>query len=63
VTRDVPPYAIVGGNPAALLRYRFDPVVIERLEKLRWWDWDIDRITRNVSTICSGDIAALERAS
>lgn len=62
VTRDVPAYAIVGGNPATVLRYRFDPETIARLESLRWWDWDAGKISRNVKAICGGDVAALERA-
>lgn len=40
VTKDVPPYAIVGGNPAKVLRYRFDEETIARLQKIAWWDWD-----------------------
>ena len=40
VTKDVPPYAVVGGNPARVLKYRFAPEIIARLLKLRWWDWD-----------------------
>lgn len=40
VTKDVPPYAIVGGNPAQVLRYRFDATIIEALQKIAWWDWD-----------------------
>lgn len=40
VTKDVPPYAIVGGNPAKILRYRFDPATIDALQKIAWWDWD-----------------------
>ncbi len=39
VTKDVPDYAIVVGNPARLLRYRFDAVIREKLLKLSWWDW------------------------
>lgn len=39
VTKDVPPYAIVGGNPARILRYRFDADIIEALQKIAWWDW------------------------
>lgn len=40
VTKDVPPYAIVGGNPAKILRYRFDEAEITGLQKIAWWDWD-----------------------
>ena len=61
VTKDVPPYTIVGGVPAKSIRRRFDGAVIERLEKLRWWDWDIETIRRSIPAIQSGDIAALER--
>lgn len=61
VTKDVPPYTIVGGVPAESIRRRFDGAVIERLEKLRWWDWDIETIRRSIPAIQSGDIAALER--
>lgn len=61
VTKDVPPYTIVGGVPAKRIRRRFDGAVIERLEKLRWWDWDIETIRRSIPAIQSGDIAALER--
>jgi acetyltransferase-like isoleucine patch superfamily enzyme len=38
VTKDVPPYAIVGGNPAKIIRYRFEPKLIERLLASRWWE-------------------------
>lgn len=60
VTKDVPPYGIVGGNPAAILRYRFDEATIVRLRALRWWDWDAERITHHVRDLCAGDLAALE---
>ncbi|HSW31234.1 MAG TPA: CatB-related O-acetyltransferase [Longimicrobiales bacterium] len=62
VTRDVPAYAVVGGNPATLLRYRFEEADRARLLALRWWDWDPGKITRNVKALCSGDVAALEGA-
>src|SRR5262249_11410508 len=39
VTRDVPAYAVVAGNPAKLIRYRFEPETIELLKRLAWWDW------------------------
>lgn len=60
VTKDVPPYAIVGGNPAQLLRYRFDEQTIARLLEIQWWDWDREKVTRNVRALCSGDVSALE---
>lgn len=44
VTKDVPPYAIVGGNPARIIRYRFDEAIIRRLLALKWWDWPVERI-------------------
>lgn len=40
VTKDVPPYAVVAGVPARVIRYRFDEETIERLQGLKWWDWD-----------------------
>lgn len=48
VTKDVEPYAIVGGNPATLLRKRFSQKEIERLLDLQWWNWEIEKITENL---------------
>jgi virginiamycin A acetyltransferase len=59
VTKDVAPYAIVGGNPAREIRRRFSPGHVERLLQLRWWDWDIDKITRNVHLLTGNDVEAL----
>lgn len=47
VNRDVPPYAIVGGVPARIIKYRFDPEVIGKLLELKWWNWSIDKIKKN----------------
>lgn len=58
-TRDVPPYTIVGGVPAKSIRKRFDDETIEKLLRLRWWDWDERAISRGLSAIRNGDIAAL----
>ena len=46
VVKDVPSYAIVGGNPAKLIRYRFTSEYISLLEELSWWDWEIDKIKK-----------------
>lgn len=46
VTRDVEPYAIVGGVPARVIRYRYDPATIALLLELRWWDWPLDKLRR-----------------
>ena len=61
VTGNVPPYTIVGGVPAKPIRKLFDDATIEKLEALRWWDWDEEKIKRSIPLIQSGDIAALER--
>lgn len=48
VTKDVPPYAIVVGQPAKIVKYRFDSEVIERLLEINWWDFSDDEITKNI---------------
>jgi acetyltransferase-like isoleucine patch superfamily enzyme len=53
VTKDVPPYAIVGGNPAKIIKMRFDQKSIDNLLKLKWWDWEIKRIQENMPLILS----------
>lgn len=62
VTKDVPPYSIVAGNPAKIVRYRFPDEIIEQLLKIKWWDWDYDKITRNIPAIVGADIEKLKQA-
>lgn len=63
VTADVPAYAIVGGNPARTIRSRFPPDTIAALNRLAWWDWPIEQITRHLPLIVAGDIEALRAAA
>lgn len=63
VTGDVPDYAIVGGNPARLIRTRFGDNDIARLLTVAWWDWPLDHITAHIRTIMSGTITDLEAAA
>jgi virginiamycin A acetyltransferase len=63
VTRDVPPYAIVGGNPAQVIKQRFDDATIAALLQIRWWDWPAEKITRNMSAIGRADLTALRAAA
>lgn len=60
VTRDVPPYTVVAGNPAREVRSRFDRKTVDRLLAIRWWDWPLDRIKANLDAITGADLDALE---
>ena len=61
VTREVPPYAIVAGNPARLVRHRFPAETIEALLRIAWWDWPMDRIRGAWSRLQSPDVEAFIR--
>ena len=60
VVQDVVPYSVVGGNPAKEIKRRFDRDSIERLLRLKWWDWDVEKITRNVRHLTDLDVEKLE---
>lgn len=59
VTKDVPPYAVVAGNPARVVKMRFDEATVKRLLATAWWDWPIERITANIPALMAGDTDAL----
>ena len=63
VVRDVPPYAVIGGNPATLIRYRFDDDTIRELKALALYDWPQAKFAALRTLICASDIAALKAAS
>jgi acetyltransferase-like isoleucine patch superfamily enzyme len=56
VSKDVPPYAVVSGNPAQLVKKRFDEDVIKKLSQIQWWNWPVDKIRKNMPLICSRKI-------
>jgi virginiamycin A acetyltransferase len=62
VTKDVPDYAIVGGNPATVIRKRFSEQDIQRLNDIAWWNWSVAKITANLKLINGGDVNGLLHA-
>ncbi|MEJ8801308.1 CatB-related O-acetyltransferase [Pontibacter sp. H249] len=59
VTKDVPDYAIVAGNPAVIIKERFSEEQVQQLLSIAWWNWDVEKITRHLHLIHSADIEAL----
>ncbi len=60
VSKDVPPYTIVGGIPAKPIRKRFSDEVVSSLLEIKWWEWSDERIRENLSAIQSGNIRGLK---
>lgn len=63
ITKDVEPYSIVGGNPAKQIRKRFSDDKIQLLIGLKWWDWPVDKITRNLHRLTGNDTDDLKNCS
>ena len=63
VTKDVQPYTIVGGVPARFIRKRFNEEIIQELEKLKWWNWPIEKIRRCLPYITSGNLNKLSEST
>jgi len=57
VVKDVEPYSIVGGNPAMHIKFRFNEETIKKLLKIKWWDWDDEKIKDNLQYITSSNIS------
>ena len=55
-------YSIVAGNPAKVVKMRFDDTTIKRLLQIAWWDWDIEKINKNLKLITELDVDRLEDA-
>ena len=56
VTKDVPAYSVVVGNPARVVKYRFSEKIIEELLKIQWWNWPIDVLKRNINLLTGTEI-------
>ena len=61
LTRDIPPYTIAGGNPAAVRRQRFDEAVTALLLELRWWDFPPEVLAQALPMLCNPDLEAFTR--
>lgn len=59
VSGEVPPYAVVIGNPGRVVRQRYDAATVDELLRLRWWDWPPDRLAHAIPALTKGDLAAL----
>ena len=60
VVKDIPPYSVAVGNPCEVKRKRFDEDLIEYLLKIKWWDWNAEKIFKNMEALCSGDLSKIK---
>jgi len=61
VVKDIPAYHIAGGNPAHIIRKRFDDDLISYLLEVKWWDWPAEKIFENLDALCSGDLMKIRK--
>jgi acetyltransferase-like isoleucine patch superfamily enzyme len=61
VTKDVPPYAIVAGNPAQIIKFRFSQDIIQELLRIQWWNWKLQKIVTNVDLLNGTDVQEFVR--
>jgi len=59
VVKNVDPYSVVGGNPAKLIKLRFNEESIEKMLEMKWWDWHPSHINKISPILCSGDVDGL----
>ena len=59
VTKDVPPYTIVGGTPARKIRMRFEEEIIVKLQQIQWWNWPVEKIRQSLPYIMNGMVDRL----
>ena len=60
VAKDIPPYSVAVGNPCEVKRKRFDEDLIEYLLQIKWWDWDAEKIFKNMEALCSVDLSKIK---
>ena len=61
VSSNIPPYTIAAGNPCRVIRPRFNQELTAYLLELRWWDWEPEKIFRNLEALCSGDLEQIRK--
>lgn len=60
VASNIPPYTVAAGNPCRVVKKRFDDETAKFLLKLKWWDWDTEKITENIEILQSGDLSKIK---